>query len=182
MKETGFDQPWGDEPPPALDLPKPDTIAVTEFPLSQTATGRRKPVAIRRSPLRTALYMIGVLMIMFSTTMLPPMGVAWWYDGDAVVLPFAEAMGVMLGLGLLCWSPVCRYKVDLRNRDGFMVVVAFWFLLSLIGALPFMLSDKPHMPLVDAVFETVSGLTTTGATVLSGLDAMPRPSSITGRN
>ncbi|HRD67587.1 MAG TPA: potassium transporter TrkG [Candidatus Competibacter sp.] len=113
-------------------------------------------------------------MILFSVTMLPPMGVAWWYDGYGVVLPFAEAMGAMLALGLICWLPVRRYKVDLRNRDGFVVVVAFWFLLSLIGALPFMLSDYPHMPLVDAVFETVSGLTTTGATVLSGLDAMPK--------
>src|SRR5690606_12685076 len=64
--------------------------------------------------------------------------------------------------------------VDLRNRDGFVVVVAFWVLLSLLGALPFMLSDNPHMPFVDAVFETTSGLTTTGATVLSGLDTMPK--------
>lgn len=118
--------------------------------------------------------MVGLLMILFSVTMLPPMGVAWWYDGYEVVVPFAEAMGAMLGLGLLCWLPVCRFKVDLRNRDGFIVVVAFWFLLSLLGALPFMLSHNPHMPLVDAVFETVSGLTTTGATVLSGLDTMPK--------
>jgi trk system potassium uptake protein TrkH len=79
--------------------------------------------------------MVGLLMILFSATMLPPMGVAWWYDGYDVILPFAEAMGAMLGLGLLCWLPVCRFKVDLRNRDGFVVVVAFWFLLSLLGAL-----------------------------------------------
>ncbi|MFO7642545.1 MAG: potassium transporter TrkG, partial [Candidatus Competibacteraceae bacterium] len=50
----------------------------------------------------------------------------------------------------------------------------FWMLSSLLGALPFMLSDHPHMRFVDAVFETVSGLTTTGASVLSGLDAMPK--------
>lgn len=128
----------------------------------------------RRSPFKTALHMVGVLMILFSATMLPPMAVAWWYDGYDVVLPFAEALGVMLGLGLLCWLPVCRFKPDLRNRDGFVVVVAFWVLVCLIGSLPFMLSRNPHMPLVDAVFETVSGLTTTGATLLSGLDAMPK--------
>jgi trk system potassium uptake protein TrkH len=127
-----------------------------------------------RSPLKTALYMIGLLLILFSVTMLPPMAVAWHYDGYHVVMPFAEAMAAMLGLGLLCWLPVCRFKVDLRNRDGFIVVVTFWFLLSLIGALPFMLSENPHMPLVDAVFETASGLTTTGATILSGIDALPR--------
>lgn len=127
----------------------------------------------QRSPIKTALYMVGTLMLMFSITMLPPIAVAWWYDGYQVVFPFVEAMGVMLFFGFLCWLPVYRHKVDLRNRDGF-VVVAFWFLLSIIGALPFMLSDNPHMRLVDAVFETVSGLTTTGATVLSGLDYMPK--------
>ncbi|MFZ1828555.1 MAG: potassium transporter TrkG [Candidatus Competibacteraceae bacterium] len=176
MKGADFDgQPEAGQFPPD-DLPKPDTIAVEELPASRAAPvgGRPRPTPYRRSPIKTALYMVGLLMILFSVTMLPPMGVAWWYDGYGVVVPFAKAMGAMLGLGLLCWLPVCRYKVDLRNRDGFVVVVAFWFLLSLIGALPFMLSDHPHMPLVDAVFETVSGLTTTGGTVLSGLDTMPK--------
>ena len=175
MKETDFDEPRDTGSSPATVRPRLDPAVITEFPLSQTTMGGKKQsVVVRRSPLKTALYMIGVLMILFSATMLPPMGVAWWYDGYAVILPFAEAMGVMLGVGLLCWLPVYRYKVDLRNRDGFVVVVGFWFLLSLIGALPFMLSDNPHVPLVDAVFETVSGLTTTGGTVLSNLDTMPK--------
>ncbi len=130
----------------------------------------------QRSLFKTSLYMVGVLLMMVSATMLPPIGVAWWYDGAAVIMPFAHTLGVTLGLGLLCWLPLkaSRFKVDLRNRDGFVVVVAFWVLLSLLGALPFMLSDNPHMPFVDAVFETTSGLTTTGATVLSGLDTMPK--------
>jgi trk system potassium uptake protein TrkH len=143
-------------------------------PVSQTMVGKPGQQRVKRSPLKTTLHMVGLLMILFSATMVPPMGVAWWYDGYDVVLPFAEALGAMLGLGLLCWLPVCRFKVDLRNRDGFIVVVAFWFLLSLLGALPFTLSDSPHMHFVDAVFETASGLTTTGATVLSGLDNMPK--------
>ena len=118
--------------------------------------------------------MVGLLLMLFGATMLPPIAVAWWYDGYSVILPFAETLGASLGLGLLCWAPLCRFKVELRNRDGFILVVAFWFLSSLLGALPFMLSDHPHMPLVDAVFETVSGLTTTGASVLSELDQMPK--------
>ena len=130
MKETDFDDPSDAGQPLAMELPKPNRIAVTGFPVDRTAvSGKKRQVARGRSPLKTALYMVGVLMILFSATMLPPMGVAWWYDGYGVVLPFAEAMGVMLGLGLLCWLPVCRFKVDLRNRDGFVVVVAFWFLL-----------------------------------------------------
>ncbi len=166
----------------ALDEPVPrpaERSGVTErtlTPRSVTQTGSRpaRPINPPRSPFKTTLYMVGVLLMLFSITMLPPMGVAWWYDGLNVVVPFAEAFGAMLGLGFLCWLPVYRFKVDLRNRDGFIVVVAFWFLLSLVGALPFMLSDNPHMPLVDAVFETASGLTTTGATTLSELDKMPR--------
>ncbi len=152
-----------------------ESLALSEAPLSQAeVTTKMWRIEHRRSPLKTALYMVGMLMILFSTTMLPPILVAWWYDGPSVVLPFAEAMGAMLGLGMLFWLPVCRYKIDLRNRDGFAVVVLFWVSLSVIGALPFMLSDNPHMRLVDAVFETISGLTTTGATVLSGLDTMPK--------
>ena len=145
---------------------------VGELPLA--AAEKVRWASRRRAPVRTALYMVGLLMILFSATLLPPMGVAWWYDGMLVVMPFAKAQGAMLALGLLCWLPVCRLKIDLRNRDGFVVVVAFWVLLSLLGALPFMLTEHPHMRLVDAVFETASGLTTTGATILSDLDNLPK--------
>ncbi len=155
--------------PQSSEMPGFEPV-VAQPPVSMKEKWRHE----RRSPFKTALYMVGVLMILFSATMLPPMAVAWWYDGYDVVMPFAEALGVMLGLGLVFWLPVCRFKPEPRNRDGFVVVVAFWVLVSLIGSLPFMLSRNPHMPLVDAVFETVSGLTTTGATVLSGLDAMPK--------
>ncbi|MCP5157937.1 MAG: potassium transporter [Gammaproteobacteria bacterium] len=141
----------------------------------QTLVGGKIQYAVQRpAPFKTALYMIGLLMILFSISLVPPIAVAWWYDGYDVVLPFAQSMAAMLTTGLLCWLPVCRFKADLRNRDGFVVVVMFWFLLSLLGALPFILSKHPHMPLVDAVFETASGLTTTGATILSGLDALPK--------
>ncbi|MER2529046.1 MAG: potassium transporter TrkG [Candidatus Competibacter denitrificans] len=175
MNEATLDPSGNEKQSPDSESPKPAAAPVrapAHWPLKQN--NPQWQIVSQRSPLKTALYMVGVLMILFSATMLPPMAVAWYYDGQSVVLPFAEAMGVMLGLGLLCWLPVCRYKLDLRNRDGFAVVVAFWFLLSLIGALPFMLSENPHVRLVDAVFETVSGLTTTGGTVLSGLDTMPR--------
>lgn len=129
-----------------------------------------------RAPLKTWCYMVGVLLIIVSATMLPPLLVAWLYAEPDSMSPFLDTMGITLGLGLLCWLPLqlLGFKIELRNRDGFIVVVAFWILLSLLGALPFMLAKNPHIPLVDAVFETVSGLTTTGATILSGLDTMPK--------
>ncbi len=158
-----------------LRSPAPGGNMAPKPPVTRMPMGKKgQRVTFQRAPLKTTLHMVGLLLIMVSVTMLPPMGLAWWYDGYTVVVPFAESLGAMLGLGLLCWLPVCRFKIDLRNRDGFIVVVAFWFLLSLLGALPFVLSDNPHMAFVDAVFETASGLTTTGATVLSGLDAMPK--------
>jgi len=142
---------------------------------SQTMADQKElRTARRRAPFKTWLFMVGLLLMLFSATLLPPIAVAWWYDGYDVILPFAEALGATLGLGLLCWLPVYRFKPDLRNRDGFILVVAFWVLSSLLGALPFVLSDQPQIRFVDAVFETVSGLTTTGASVLTGLDAMPK--------
>ena len=155
--------------------PKPrESITTRRHSNSQTLVGKAGTQRIKRSPVKTALYMVGVLMMLFSATMLPPMAMAWWYDGYALVVPFAQTMAATLGLGLLCWLPVYPFKIDLRNRDGFILVVAFWVLSSLLGALPFMLSENPHMRLVDAVFETVSGLTTTGATALPGLERVPK--------
>ena len=154
--------------------PQPGESATVRHSNPKTLVGKAGPQRIQRSPLKTALYMVGVLMMLFSATMLPPMGVAWWYDGYALVVPFMQTLGATLAVGLLCWLPVCRFRIDLRNRDGFILVVAFWVLSSLLGALPFMLSENPHMRLVDAVFETVSGLTTTGATALPGLDRIPK--------
>jgi trk system potassium uptake protein TrkH len=62
----------------------------------------------------------------------------------------------------------------MRLRDGFTVVALFWLVLGTFGALPLLLVDRPAMSVVDAIFESISGLTTTGATVLTGLDALPK--------
>ena len=86
---------------------------------------------------------------------------------------FATAFAFTLGTGILSWLPVRRSHRELRLRDGFVVVVMFWTVLSAIGALPFILTDDPHLSLTDAVFESVSGLTTTGATVITRIDELP---------
>jgi trk system potassium uptake protein TrkH len=116
---------------------------------------------------------LGLLLMLFSFTMLLPMGISLFYQ-DGATLSFIMAMAITFLAGAVCWFPVRRQRQELRLRDGFMVVVMFWTALGITGAFPFMLADDPHMPLTDAVFESVSGLTTTGATVIVGLDELPR--------
>jgi trk system potassium uptake protein TrkH len=115
---------------------------------------------------------LGILLMLFSMTMLPPIGVSLLY-GDGAVLAFSTALGMTLVVGLLAWLPVRRLRRELRLRDGFLVVGMFWTVLSATGALPFILADSPHLSVTDAFFESMSGLTTTGATVITALDDLP---------
>jgi len=115
---------------------------------------------------------LGILLMLFSLTLIPPVMVSLWY-ADGALLPFAVTLGITLFAGLLAWLPVQRYRRDLRLRDGFVVVVMFWTVLSATGALPFALSSEPHLSVTDALFESVSGLTTTGATVITHLELVP---------
>lgn len=110
--------------------------------------------------------------MVFSVSMLPPIVVSWIY-GDGAALPFFFAFAITLILGLSVWFPVRKVFNDLRLRDGFLVVVMFWTVLGTVGALPFMLAESPHMSITDAMFESMSGLTTTGATVIVGIDHLP---------
>jgi len=116
---------------------------------------------------------LGLLLMMFSLTMLPPVLVSLFYR-DGSWLPFVEGFVLTVSAGLIVWFPVRKQQKDLRLRDGFLVVASFWTVLGTFGAAPLFLSDVLDLSLTDAVFESMSGLTTTGATILSGLDALPR--------
>jgi trk system potassium uptake protein TrkH len=115
---------------------------------------------------------LGLLLMMFSLTMLPPILFSIYYN-DHSWLPFVEGFGLTLAAGFICWLPVHRSKKDLRLRDGFLVVASFWTVLGTFGAAPLFFSDVLSLTFTDAVFESMSGLTTTGATVLTGLDDLP---------
>ena len=115
---------------------------------------------------------LGLMLGMFSLTMLPPIGVALaYYDGHW--LPFAASFLIIAAVAALLWLPVRNERGDLRLRDGFLIVTAFWVCLGLAGATPLLFSDQPVLSFTDAVFEAVSGFTTTGATVIIGLDHLP---------
>ncbi len=116
---------------------------------------------------------LGLVVTMFSLTMLPPIVVSIVYD-DGQWQPFALAFVILLAVGTLVWLPVHRVERDLRLRDGFLVVALFWAVLGVAGATPLLLGDLPRLGFTDAVFESVAGLTTTSATVLVGLDHLPK--------
>jgi trk system potassium uptake protein TrkH len=116
--------------------------------------------------------MIGLLLAMFSLTMLPPILFALYFR-DGGTWAFGLSFLIVLAAGLLLWWPVRSEKTELRLRDGFLIVALFWIVLGLFGAAPLLLADTPQMTFTMAVFESVSGLTTTGATVLQGLDSLP---------
>lgn len=118
------------------------------------------------------LRVVGLLLMLFSITMLPPALVAFIYQ-DLGLVPFLQSFAWLLVLGLLLWLPVCRSRRELRVRDGFLIVVSFWVVLGLSGAVPLTLSPVPNVSITDAAFESMSGLTTTGATVLVGIEELP---------
>ncbi len=116
---------------------------------------------------------LGLLLTMFSATMLIPIAVSLLFS-DGAWSAFAKSFFIILGAGIVLWWPVRNERRELRLRDGFLVVALFWIVLGLFGAAPLLLADRPNMSVTDAVFESISGLTTTGATVLTGLETLPK--------
>ena len=115
---------------------------------------------------------LGLLLMVFSISMLPPFLVALMYQ-DAGVVPFLASFVLIVLFGAILWLPVHRVRHELRIRDGFLIVVLFWTVLGMAGAVPLFLSTAPSISLTDAAFESLSGLTTTGATILTGIDDLP---------
>jgi trk system potassium uptake protein TrkH len=117
--------------------------------------------------------LLGVLLMLFSLSMIPPMIVAMIYH-ELSFYSFVASFFMTLAVGFCLWVPFSRSNVEMKNRDGFLVVVLFWIVLSLFGALPFYLNLFHEIDFTESFFESVSGLTTTGASILSNLDTMPR--------
>lgn len=117
------------------------------------------------------LHVLGMVIGVFGLSMLLPLVVSEWSD-DAAQRAYDEAVLITLGCGILLWLLGRYWKRELKARDGILLVVLTWLLTPLFAALP-LLIYLPTLSFTDAYFETMSGLTTTGATVLSGLDNLP---------
>lgn len=119
---------------------------------------------------RAITRLFGILLMLYSLSFMPSIAVAFLYaDGQWAI--FTTSLCMTAIAGLLLWLPCRNQTEEFSIRDGFLIVALFWGLLGVVGALPFILGL--HLDLTDAVFESVSGFTTTGATVIIGLDQLP---------
>ncbi len=115
-------------------------------------------------------HVLGMMMAVFAVTFLMPLVSALVFQ-DGTFDDFAIAAGINVVLGLTIAAATRRHKRELKPRDGFLLVTLSWVLMSLSAAIPLMIA-LPGLSFTDAYFEAVSGLTTTGATVLTGLDTL----------
>jgi trk system potassium uptake protein TrkH len=111
------------------------------------------------------------IALMFGMALLLPIGVSWWI-GDGALTAFDEALFGTLIFGSMLLAATQRFRRELRANDGVLLVVLCWVLLPAIAAAPLILGI-PGARFADVYFEAVSGLTATGATAFSGLDALP---------
>lgn len=121
---------------------------------------------------RAIVRILGLLIALFSVTMIPPAVVSLIYQ-DGSGLPFALAFILCVLGGIALWYPNRNQKHELRAREGFLIVALFWSVLASVGAIPLILLEQPSMTVTDAFFESFSGLTTTGATVIEGIEFLP---------
>jgi len=121
--------------------------------------------------LASVLNVLSVVLMIFALAMVVPLAVSFFY-GDAALHAYDEAVLTTFVAGLVLWTLTRRGRKELQPRDGFLLVALVWTVVPAFATLPLMIY-LPNLSFTDAYFETVSGLTTTGATVLSGLDALP---------
>jgi len=114
--------------------------------------------------------MLSLVLLLFAGSMLVPLAFSWGY-ADGAHAAYAKAMGITLLAGAALWGATHRAGRELQVRDGFLLVALVWTVLPAFATLPLMLQLR-ELSFTDAFFEAVSGLTASGATVLSGLDRL----------
>lgn len=116
----------------------------------------------------TLAFLLGLILMVFGLTYILPILTSVYFE-DGMSNHFLKGMSLNIGLGGIISGMSMRFRGDVKTRDGYLLVVCFWILMSSIATLP-LLWSIPDLSFTDAFFETTSGLTTTGASVLTGLD------------
>lgn len=119
----------------------------------------------------TVIHALGLMLVVFSVAYVLPLLTALIYH-DGTLIDFALAMVMTLAAGVLMWLLTRRYKGELSIRHGYLLVVSMWTAMPAVATLPLLMVIN-GLSFTDAYFETMSGITTTGATVLTGLDNLP---------
>ncbi|HJM70892.1 MAG TPA: potassium transporter TrkG, partial [Gammaproteobacteria bacterium] len=113
-------------------------------------------------------------MMVFSFSMVIPFIVSALESDVFTASSFMASFFFTLIVGLAFWLPSRGDSSDIRLHEGFLIVALFWIILALFGSIPFFMLPDSSISLTDAIFESTSGLTTTGATILTGLDGLPK--------
>lgn len=113
---------------------------------------------------------IGIMLMMFAGTLMIPIVTSLSFS-DGNLQTFIVSLLVFFIIGTLLYFPNSKIKSsDIKSKEGFLIVVLFWLILSLFGSLPFILDKDLSLSFVDALFESISGWTTTGATIIDDLE------------
>lgn len=115
---------------------------------------------------------LGLMLMILSLTQLPPIIVGYVFH-DGGIPAFAFGFMITFVVGFFMWFFVRKVSAQLKTRDGFLVVSLLWVVLSAFSAIPLLITLYPSMNVTDAMFEAVSGLTTTGASVMADLHNVP---------
>ena len=120
--------------------------------------------------LRSVIYALGIMMLLVTAAMIP-CALIDIADGDGMAFVFPASATISTLVGSLFWVMARGGTMQIGQREAFLLTVSIWVVINLVGALPFLISGYS---VTDSVFESVSGMTTTGATVFSGLENLPR--------
>ena len=116
------------------------------------------------------LNVLGPMLMLFSATYLLPMIASVVY-GDGLLRVFVYGAVLCFGVGAFVYGATLGHRRELRSRDGFLLVTLAWVFMSTVATVPLMLG-LPGLSFTDAFYESMSGISTTGSTVLTGLDSM----------
>ncbi len=120
----------------------------------------------------TVFHALGLLLVVFSIAYVMPLLTSVIYEDQSMSLDFLLAMVWTAAAGIMMWLLTRRHKSELSIRHGYLLVVTMWTTMPAFATIPLLLSI-PGLSFTEAYFETMSGLTTSGATVLTGLDSLP---------
>ncbi len=123
--------------------------------------------------LSSVFRIIGIVLVIVGISMVPSFVVSLIYDDASVCVPFLITILSAVAVGALLMWKCNRHTKQLKVRDGFLIVTVCWFISAALGAVPFVVTGSIPNP-VDAFFESCSGFSTTGSTILPDVEILPK--------